>query len=59
MVQFKLPRNSKVKKGIQHHMKERSDSTKIVVIYRWNPDDDENPRLDTYEIDLKNRDYSF
>src|SRR3546814_10070214 len=21
-------------------------------IYRWSPDDDENPRLDTYEIDL-------
>ncbi len=21
-------------------------------VYRWNPDDGENPRIDTYEIDL-------
>jgi len=27
--------------------------TKSFKVYRWNPDDEENPRLDTYEIDLK------
>ena len=27
--------------------------TKSFKVYRWNPDDGENPRLDTYEIDLK------
>ena len=53
MVQFALPKNSKIKEGIQHPVKEQSESPKKIVIYRWSPDDDENPRLDSYEIDLK------
>ena len=29
-----------------------SEKPKKVVIYRWNPEDQDNPRLDNYEIDL-------
>ena len=52
MVEFTLPTNSKVQKGITHPVKEISEKPKKVVIYRWNPEDQANPRLDRYEIDL-------
>ena len=52
MVEFTLPANSKVQKGINHPIKEISEKPKKVVIYRWNPEDQDNPRLDNYEICL-------
>ncbi|MFT5111691.1 MAG: succinate dehydrogenase / fumarate reductase iron-sulfur subunit [Parasphingorhabdus sp.] len=50
MAEFRLPKNSQIKAGKTF----RSDSKNVRVfqIYRWSPDDDENPRLDTYEIDM-------
>ena len=33
--------------------KEKSEDPKIFEIYRWNPDNKNNPRLDSYEIDKK------
>ena len=51
MVEFSLPKNSKVTNGIKHKPKEPSKSPKNLVIYRWDPEDNKNPRLDTYEID--------
>ena len=53
MVQFTLPVNSKIKKGIEHPVKDISEKPKKIVIYRWSPEDNKNPRLDRYEIDLK------
>ncbi len=54
MVQLRLPKNSKVKKiGVYHKNKSFGAEVKKFRIYRWNPDDDENPRLDTFEIDTK------
>ena len=52
MVEFTLPANSKVKQGINYPVSEDLEKPKKVVIYRWNPEDQDNPRLDTYEIDL-------
>ena len=52
MVQLTLPRNSKVYEGKYYKSKTLGNNIKIFKIYRWNPDNDENPRLDTYEIDL-------
>ena len=51
MVEFSLPANSKVTTGKLHSSKETPLSPKKLVIYRWDPEDDKNPRLDTYEID--------
>jgi succinate dehydrogenase / fumarate reductase iron-sulfur subunit len=50
MVQFRLPRNSKVGAG---HTWPRPDSGSIkeFYIYRWNPEDGRNPRIDTYFVD--------
>ena len=53
MVQFTLPKNSKVTEGIFHGPKLPSIIPKKLIIYRWDPDKKENPRLDTYEIDQK------
>ena len=51
MVEFSLPANSKVTSGKFHSSKETAKLPKKLVIYRWDPDDNENPRLDTYVID--------
>ena len=48
MVQFSLPPNSKVKKGIDHPIKEISEKPKKIVIYRWNPEDKKNPRYNKF-----------
>jgi succinate dehydrogenase / fumarate reductase, iron-sulfur subunit len=52
MAEFTLPRNSKVGKG--KTVKASTDAKRIkdFKVYRWNPDDGENPVVDTYEVDL-------
>ena len=52
MVQFNLPRNSKILKGKYFKDKTGSPNLKIVHIYRWNPEKNENPREDTFEVNL-------
>jgi succinate dehydrogenase / fumarate reductase iron-sulfur subunit len=52
MAQFKLPKNSVIGKGKTVSMANGVNRRKTFVIYRYNPDLDENPRLDTFEIDL-------
>ena len=52
MAEFTLPKNAKVNKN--GNLFEEKDKTKKNIkkfnIYRYNPDKDENPRIDTYEI---------
>ena len=50
MVQLTLPKNSKVKQGKTWNKPEGPGSWKEFRIYRWNPDDGENPRVDTYYV---------
>ncbi len=53
MADFKLPINSKIKEGYNHSLSFKSKDSKKLIVYRWNPDSEDNPRLDTYEIDQK------
>jgi succinate dehydrogenase / fumarate reductase iron-sulfur subunit len=53
MVEFFLPQNSKVVKGISHFSNKKLEEPKKLKIYRWDPDKKENPRMDTYEVDQK------
>tara|TARA_B100000686_G_scaffold342588_1_gene422024 strand:- start:215 stop:1048 length:834 start_codon:yes stop_codon:yes gene_type:complete len=53
MVDLFLPKNSKVKKGKFYKLNVSSENPIILSIYRWNPENNENPRLDSYEIDQK------
>jgi succinate dehydrogenase / fumarate reductase iron-sulfur subunit len=51
MVEFSLPKNSQPKPG-KHYPAQGAKRVRRVEVYRWNPDTDENPRIDSYEIDL-------
>lgn len=53
MAEFRLPANSVVGKGNTYSAPQGSGRTKRFIIYRWDPDAAENPRTDTYELDLK------
>ena len=52
MVEFTLPANSKVKKGKTFPARAGATRVRKFKIYRWDPDSGENPRLDTFEVDL-------
>ncbi len=54
MAEFTLPKNSKVKIGKTFSNANGASNKKTFRIYRWEPDSGENPRLDTYEINLDN-----
>lgn len=54
MVEFTLPKNSKVTKGTTYSAPQSSKNVKMFHVYRWNPDqEDQNPRVDSYELDLE------
>ena len=52
MAEFSLPANSKVKIGNTHKAEAGAKRVKAFKIYRYDPDSGQNPRVDTYEIDL-------
>ena len=54
MVQINLPKNSKVQKGQYYKDKTGSKNIRKVNVYRWDPSTGENPRMDTYEVDMDN-----
>ena len=52
MVELTLPKNSKVTKGKTYKADLGVKRVKQFHVYRYDPDSGDNPRLDTYEIDL-------
>lgn len=52
MAKFTLPKNSKIRPGKEWKAKEGAKNVKKFKVYRWDPDSGENPRTDTYELDL-------
>jgi succinate dehydrogenase iron-sulfur subunit len=52
MAEFTLPAHSKVGVGKTYAAPSGAKRVRNFKIYRWNPDDGQNPRLDTYQIDL-------
>ena len=53
MAEFRLPANSRIAKGKHFAAPEGAKQVKRFVIYRYDPDSGENPRMDTYEVDLE------
>jgi succinate dehydrogenase / fumarate reductase iron-sulfur subunit len=51
MVEFTLPKKSQVKEGKVWPKPKGAKRVTEFRIYRWSPDDDENPRIDTYFVD--------
>ncbi|MGB0844309.1 MAG: succinate dehydrogenase iron-sulfur subunit [Alphaproteobacteria bacterium] len=52
MAEFSLPANSKIRKGNTWAKPEGATNTKDFKVYRYSPDSGENPRLDTFTVDL-------
>ena len=52
MAEFTLPKNSKVKPGKHFAAPAGSTQVRTFKVYRWNPDDGQNPRTDSYDVDL-------
>ncbi len=52
MAQFRLPANSRISRGKHHPAPEGAKNTRRFAVYRYAPDSGENPRVDTYEVDL-------
>jgi succinate dehydrogenase / fumarate reductase iron-sulfur subunit len=52
MAEFTLPANSKVREGKRFAAAGAAKRPRTFRVYRWDPDAGENPRLDSYEIDL-------
>ncbi len=50
MANFTLPQNSKVRPG-KHWPAPGANKPRTFKVYRWDPDTDDNPRTDTFEID--------
>jgi succinate dehydrogenase / fumarate reductase iron-sulfur subunit len=53
MVQFRLPKNSRMSVGKTWPAPPGATRTKTFRIYRWDPEDGANPRIDTYVVDLE------
>ncbi len=54
MAEFRLPKNSRVQKGKTFKAPEGASNVKTFQVYRYDPDSGENPRVDTYEVDMDN-----
>ena len=56
MVEFLLPKNSRVRKGETHAAPASAEGAatnlRLFNVYCWSPDDDQNPRVDSYEVDM-------
>ena len=51
MAQFRLPKNSVVRKGRRHKVSKNQKKPLDFQIYRWDPDSGANPRIDEFTID--------
>lgn len=52
MVEFMLPKNSRPKKGKTFPAPEGAVNLRTFKIYRYDPDLSDNPRIDTYQVDM-------
>ena len=52
MAQFRLPKNSRIGKGRHFAASEGAKNIKTIRVYRFDPESGENPRVDSYDIDL-------
>ena len=52
MAEFTLPKNSKITKGRTFKSEGPKDQLKAFKIYRFDPDSGQNPRIDTYFVDM-------
>ncbi|HSF93412.1 MAG TPA: 2Fe-2S iron-sulfur cluster-binding protein, partial [Thermohalobaculum sp.] len=54
MVEFNLPKNSRITTGKTWPAPQGAANVRVFKIYRWDPDTGKNPRIDTYHVDMDN-----
>jgi succinate dehydrogenase / fumarate reductase iron-sulfur subunit len=52
VAEFRLPANSRITKGRHFAAGDGASNTRVFAVYRYDPDSGDNPRVDTYEVDL-------
>jgi succinate dehydrogenase / fumarate reductase iron-sulfur subunit len=52
MAEFTLPKNSRVGEGKTIPAPTGATNARNFRVYRWSPDDNKNPEMDTFELDL-------
>ena len=52
MAEFRLPPNSRIRKGRHFPAPAGATNVRRFAVYRYDPEGGENPRVDTYEVDL-------
>ena len=52
MAEFALPANSRPSEGKTYKAPDGAKNVKTFKIYRYDPDEDSAPRIDSFEIDL-------
>ena len=52
MAEFLLPPNSRIKKGKHFPAADGTANVRRFAVYRFDPDAGENPRMDTYDVDM-------
>ncbi|MEJ2534183.1 MAG: succinate dehydrogenase assembly factor 2 [Gammaproteobacteria bacterium] len=52
MLQLRLPKESRPVRGKHHAAAEGAEHVRRFHVYRWDPDEGGNPRIDTYEVGL-------
>ncbi len=52
MAEFLLAANSRIKKGMHFPASGESTNVRRYAVYRYDPDAGENPRVDTYDVDM-------
>ena len=53
MVELALPKNSKITEGKTWNKPKGKGDWREFRVYRWSPDDGENPRIDSYHVNLE------
>jgi len=52
VAEFRLPPSSRIKKGRHFAAPAKAVNTRRFAVYRYDPDSGENPRVDTYDVDM-------
>ena len=52
MAEFTLPKNSVLTEGKTFKAEAGTANIRLFEVYRWDPDSGENPRIDSYELDM-------
>ena len=54
MAKFNLPANSRIKPGRAYPAAEGASNNREFLVYRYDPTSGENPKLDSYQVDMDN-----